>query len=464
MARKRLGLTMYRPAFGGRVSGLARFQERLRTLLEARGGEVVPIRFSEREDSDEIVIASKRSERRFFMPAEARAAGIVYPESNSRLAEECLALFRRERLDALHLVEWMPSGMALWDAALRWGGPTAITPTEYGAICQYGFLLCNCGTACIGPEGGAKCGRCTHSLEPFPARRGLFQPWYSRRHRLFHRITWPLPDGLRCQALWALSEQLQPGRVAISEAEGRARLASARRFLTTVGTVAYQSPHQYDVFQRAVGAQLPAPLPMVMPIFLEMNFEGKDATARSRPVTFLFAARPNFDRGLWLLLDAWERWSPAGKDARLLLHTHDDGSGLARRCSSLRQLGCDVQLAFGVLGPERLREIHRSVHFVVNPAVWEEPGSSTVIEGLFLGTPAIVPTETGSADFIEPRRNGYRYRFRDVVDLVTTLQTALDEMDGWQQLHAGALESAREYHRLSEAHVDLLHERLLEPN
>jgi glycosyltransferase involved in cell wall biosynthesis len=462
MARHRIGVTMYGPLPGGRVSGLTRFQDRLRAILEAAGHEVVPIYFTATESAPAPgpAIPVNRRERRFYLPEEARAAGLAYPDACARTSERCLALFRRERIDALHVVEWMPTGMALWDAALRWGGPVAFTPTEHGAVCQYGFLLHPCGAACEGPGDGARCGACTHGLEPYPPPAEP-HPWYSRRHRALHRLTRPLPEPLRRSALWALADRLQPGRVAIGEDEGRARLASARRVLDRAGTVAFQSPHQRRVFERAVGGSLAARLPLVMPIPPEPPFDGKEVDAETTPVTFLFAARPNFDRGLWLLLDAWERWAPPARRARLLLHTHDDGSGLPRRVAALRERGCAVELAFGLLGPERLREVHRSVHFVVNPAVWEEPGSSTVIEGLFLGTPAIVPTETGSADLIEPGRNGYRYRFRDPADLAATLRAAADDVASWPLLHAGALESASVYRRASELHVRGLLERLL---
>lgn len=462
MARLRVGVTMYGPIPGNRVSGLTRFQDRLRALLADAGLEVIPIFFSATEGGEATgpSLAVDRRARRFFLPDEARAAGLPYPDGSARLADRCLSLFRRERLDALHVVEWMPTGMALWDAALRFGRPVAFTPTEHGAVCPYGFLLHPCGAACAGPGDGARCSACTHSLEPFPPPLPAGAPWYSRRHRLFHRLTRPLPVSLRRRALWALSERLQPGGVAIGEAEGRARLASARRFLTGVGTVASQSHRQRRVLERALGVELPVPLPLVAPIPPERPFDGKEAGATTRPVTFLFAARPSFDRGLWLLLEAWERWGPGGDRARLLVHTHDDGSGLARRVEALRARGRDVRLSFGVLGPERLREVHRAVHFVVNPAVWEEPGSATVIEGLLLGTPAIVPTGTGSEDLVEPGRNGYRYRFRDVGDLAATLGRAVDEIGDWPRLHAGALEAGRDYLRASELHVRRLVERL----
>jgi len=430
----------------------------LRSLLERRGTEVVPIVFSGRHNHNEGGVPFIGNERRFFMPPEAQAEGLEYPKSSTRVTETCLSLFRRERLDALHIVEWMPVGMALWDAALRWGGPTAFTPTEYGAICQYGFLLNNCGTSCAGPENGTKCSQCTHSLEPYPPPRSFFEPWYSKRHRLFHGATQILPDPIRRRALWVLSERFQAGHVAISATEGSARLAAARRFLTTVGTVAYQSPQQHRVFERTTGVKLCAPLPLVMPLSLENALE-KNLTS-THPVVFLFAARPNFDRGLWLLLDAWKRWKPTKAAARLLLHTHDDGSRIARSVRELQDQGCDVRLAFGPLDEQSLREIHRSVHFVVNPAVWEEPGSSTVIEGLFFGTPAIVPSQTGSADFVKPGANGYHYQFRDVDDLLEKLRTAVEEVGGWRHLHEGALQSARHYRRLSDLHVEMLYERL----
>jgi glycosyltransferase involved in cell wall biosynthesis len=164
---------------------------------------------------------------------------------------------------------------------------------------------------------------------------------------------------------------------------------------------------------------------------------------------FLFAARPSFDRGLWLLLQAWERWQPDPEQARLLVFTHREGARSERTVASINSRRETVELHYGLLSKDRLLALHRQIHFVINPAVWEEPGSATVGEALLLGTPCIVPTSTGSSDFIIDGANGYTFSFRNTDDLVGTLERAVANRADWSLLHEGALRTGEELRRSS---------------
>jgi glycosyltransferase involved in cell wall biosynthesis len=465
----KLGLSVY----GGvgwetsrNVSGLTGYQAQFISLVTSFGIDVVPIYFQEAKGAGDSgsyrpsgeghhIFMSRRKDRRPYLPMEARSAGLAYPEAGARLADELAALYRSERLDALHIIEWLPAGMAVWDSALRSDFPVSFTPTEHGAICHYGFLLHNCGSPCEGPGDGAKCGRCTHSLEPYPPTRSVEDPWYSRRHRAFHRLTRWAPRPARQRLLHILSENLQHPGAAISEREGKARLASARRFLNSKQvTVAYQSPHQHRIFERATGLSLPAPLPKITPTLFR-PFQYQEKTVRNAgSVNFLFAARPNFDRGLWFLLDAWKQWAPPAAKARLHIYTHADGAWLDRAVEDISRSNSNIVLCYGKLGRRELQKIHQQMHFVINPAVWEEPGSATVNEGYALGTPAIVPTCTGSADYLQDGRNGYLYEFRDVDSLVDTLERAVDQIGGWNDLSRASLATAELYRELSLQHLE----------
>jgi len=150
MVSVRAGLTLFGPIDSGRVSGLAIFQARLKSLLDDEGAEVVPITYSadERQGDQGRVIGFPRGKRQFFLEDEGRQLGLRTTSTTRRCTDRLLRLFDRERLESLIMVEWMPLGMAAWEAALRWGGPVVFLPTEHGAICQYGFLLHNCGKPC----------------------------------------------------------------------------------------------------------------------------------------------------------------------------------------------------------------------------------------------------------------------------------------------------------------------------
>jgi glycosyltransferase involved in cell wall biosynthesis len=460
---KRLAVSVYGPPVGirrGMVSGLPVFERRLAALLEEQGVELVPVRLTNRGPSNRAQgVLANAAERRFYMSEEARHFGLPWDARTNQFQQEILRYLDQVKADALYIVEWSSVGMALWEAALESGRKVAFIPTEHLAACAFGFMLSPSGKPCEGPEDGRKCSSCTLSLE-LPSPESLGPPWFSERHRLFHLAAQTLPAPMRRTALRLMAGHLQRKGAAISETEGKARVISARRFLTSGTLVAYQSPHQHRLFERALGCRLDAALPPLLPVPALGAFEGKDVDARTRPVTFLFAARPDFDRGLWQLLDAWAAWNPASGQARLLVHTHSIPRSLRGRLQSLKARG-DIEVHIGRLDERALRAVHRQCHYVVNPAAWEEPGSATVYEGLFHGTPSLVPSLTGSADFIADRINGIVYPFRSIDGLVAALRAASDEMERWPSMHVEALRSAESYLENSNLHVKTLTTMLL---
>jgi glycosyltransferase involved in cell wall biosynthesis len=99
---------------------------------------------------------------------------------------------------------------------------------------------------------------------------------------------------------------------------------------------------------------------------------------------------------------------------------------------------------------------HKQSHYVIDPAVWETPGSATVTEGLYFGTPSIVPAGTGSADWVKDGIEGYQFRFRDVDSLRETLGRSFRRMDDWERLSAASLEASRRLDETNRQHVESL--------
>jgi len=242
-----------------------------------------------------------------------------------------------------------------------------------------------------------------------------------------------------------MSELLAPRGTGLTDAEGQARVRSAVRFLTSVTAVAYQSPAQYSTFSEALGLELPARLPLVAPMPRLFGAFSKTVESGDRPVRYLFAARPDFDRGLWLLLAAWRRWKPTAERAELVIATHAMHRSLHEQIGNLRSGGEKISVLTGVLGVEGTQELHRTIHFYVNPAAWREPGSSSVLEALALGTPVIVPTGSGSSDLVQDGVNGFRYQFRDETQLVEALDRAAESMKHWDAMKTAARGSADDY-------------------
>jgi glycosyltransferase involved in cell wall biosynthesis len=155
------------------------------------------------------------------------------------------------------------------------------------------------------------------------------------------------------------------------------------------------------------------------------------------------------------LVEAWELWNPSPSEARLTICTHAIPRSLERRLKVLKSRG-SIEVRIGRLSPEALERTHRQCHFVVNPAAWEEPGSATVYEGLFFGTPSLVPARTGSADFIENNVNGIVYPFRSIEGLVAALREACAGIGHWPAMHREALRAASKYLDGSRNHMEVL--------
>ena len=472
LRKQKIGITFYgNPSSNAQngVSGLVLFQEFYAQMLTDNGFDVVKYYFKwkkgvkahlERIDNSSYYFVFDPVHRPFYLHKEALEYNLPYPIEVDQLSELMVATFRREYLDALHVIDWMGTGMVLWEAVLRWGGATVFTPTEHGTVCHYAFLLHPCGVSCSGPEDGRKCGRCTHGLDVSSLEFPLGHTWYSPRHRLFHAIAFMLPPPLRRRVLWALCHHFQfPGK-AISENIGQARLTSVKRFLDTIDIVAYQSPHQYRLFKKCLNVDLPLKIPPVIVrhrhLTYELEMDFRSQTISDMPICFVYAARANYDRGIHFLLEAWSKWRPSSSLVKLVLFTNNPGRWLAKKVIQLQKLGLNIEVTHGGLSSEALIELHRNVHYVVNPAVWEEPLSATVLEGLFLGTPAVVPSSTGSADFITHGKNGFVFNFRNLDSFIGTLQEAVARRNEWDLLHQGALHASGMYDNTVKNHLEAI--------
>ena len=132
---------------------------------------------------------------------------------------------------------------------------------------------------------------------------------------------------------------------------------------------------------------------------------------------------------------------------KLIIRCDDAGKIIEKQVTELKEKGFDVDMSYGRLEDEEFIEIHRQVNFIINPSLWEEPLSGSVIESFDLGTPAIVPTNTGSACFVKTGNNGYLFEFRNKVSFLSCIENAIINIHNWESLHRGALQVSADYER-----------------
>ena len=448
------------------VSGLDIWQKKYLERLRSMGLDLVELYFAwgneskiERLSSQRYILHLDKAKRTFQMENEALGHGLSYPLDAKNNEEILLNLLSTERVEALIVIGWISSGMMIWQTCLHFGKPVIFIPTEHAAVCHLGFFLNPLGTACTGPESGMKCAKCTHGIEPYSSLAQTKAPWYSRRFQLFFRLTTWFPERLQKHAIWILAELFSAKDALLSKKQGVARLQSARRFLQHHNvSVLFQSSHQHKLFERAIKGSIRVRTEFVIAPNRDLVYDSlKDTRSPSIQhgrVYFLFAARSSFDRGLYFLLVAWAEMAHLKNIFTLIVRCDQPGSIIVNQLSNLQSSGFDIDVAYGKLTDEDFVHLHRKIHFVVNPAMWEEPLAGAVIEGFDLGTPAIVPTDTGSSCFVQSGQNGYLFEFRNKCSLIKCIETAIHDIDSWKHLQNGALATSKRYRLLSNIQLE----------
>lgn len=460
----RVGITLYGTPEQFRldvsqVSGLMIWQRRYVGLLEDLGFEVVKFFFVKKKgaknllekiESNQFIFYLKEASQVFYMEEEGEAHGLVYNLDAKHLEELIVDTLENCSLDALFIVNWISTGMAVWRAGLRFNKPVIFTPTEHSAICHLGFLLHPSGEACVGPNGGKKCSTCTHGVKPIQPNIPNSAPWYSKRFKVFHLIANVMPRKFQDQIVTFLAKVSLPHSALLTEKQSEARFTSVRKFLLSDKIyVAFQSTQQHSCFERAISNKINLKLPIAISENRVLNyspdFDRRLQRIDTDPVQFLFVARSSFDRGLNFLLDAWGKCSPFCRSTKLFIRSDEPASFIKSKIDFLRKSGCEIDMQYGKLDDQEYLELHRKVHFVINPAIWEEPLAGGVIEGFSLGTPAIVPKKTGSASYVADGDNGYLFEFRSSESLIKCLERAVNQMQHWESLHLRALSSSYDY-------------------
>jgi len=158
-----------------------------------------------------------------------------------------------------------------------------------------------------------------------------------------------------------------------------------------------------------------------------------------RSIRFLFAGLDPIRKGVRILFEAWNRLRPRG--AELWCYVNEEV------LTSKLLLGLLVRnpsiLVHPVVSQRKLFDLQRQTDCFVLPSL-EECFSLTVADGMGMGRAAIVSTETGVADFIDHRSNGYIVPAGSVRSLMSAIEYCCENPRRWRDMGAAARETAKQ--------------------
>jgi glycosyltransferase involved in cell wall biosynthesis len=170
------------------------------------------------------------------------------------------------------------------------------------------------------------------------------------------------------------------------------------------------------------------------------GFDIRDAAPRANRGTlrFLFAGFDPVRKGVRILFEAWNRLRPRGAELWCCINEEVLTSELL-----LTLLVRNPSIVVHPVGSQRkLFDLQRQTDCFVLPSL-EDCFSLTVADGMGMGRPAIVSTETGVADFIDHRRNGCIVPAGSVRGLMNALEYCCEDQRRIREMGEAARETAK---------------------
>lgn len=144
----------------------------------------------------------------------------------------------------------------------------------------------------------------------------------------------------------------------------------------------------------------------------------------------LYSGRLTREKGVFQLVQAWERLSPAGRTLYLL----GDGPLRGELEQYISSRGLDSIRLTGFLPHEEQGAIRATCGLSVAPSLWEETFGMVVLESWLYGTPIIVSPCGGLPELITHGQNGWITPAMSPETLAQTLHTALEEEKRWPEM------------------------------
>jgi len=159
---------------------------------------------------------------------------------------------------------------------------------------------------------------------------------------------------------------------------------------------------------------------------------GPNATPLGQRQGVLFVGRISREKGLRVLLDAWQRMADQMPAPELTII--GDGPELPE----MRRIApAGVRFAGLLPRSEVLAQMQRAA-ILVMPSTWYEGFPATLAEALACSLPVIAPRLGGFPEMVEPGLNGWLYPPADSAALAATLRAALADQAALQRMGEGA--------------------------
>lgn len=316
---------------------------------------------------------------------------------NQRVAVYLRKYLREHRPDLLHVTHLGFLSTSLLAVARELGIPTAITLTDFWAICPTGLLMRSDGSLCDGPEILGECMRCYAHMGP----RG-------RRYALLSRL---IPN-----ALWKagaiLAGETGPGRWLRA---AQRRPAVVRERLLTADALLCPGWFQQQVLARN---GYPAERLHHAP----HGIRDPDTLRRNAPVAQEMALRFGYigplspHKGAHLPLAAWKALGePQGMTLTYWGVLPDGQPGQGYAPTLLARLRETPGVAHqGPFSNNAVRSVLQQMDVLIMPSLCYENTPTVIYEALASGTPVLASDQGGMRELTQAHRGGWLFPRGDV--------------------------------------------------
>ena len=287
-------------------------------------------------------------------------------------SEEVLSTYA-EQPGSLLVQEALLGSVAAAASRLRLGA--IWQPNDYSFVCARSWLLTGAGQRCQVEPGRDICARC--QLEGRSAVESLALHAFYLANRCGFQAT-----------------PINVDRLVRGAAN---RGGQARPFVGSFDYFIAQSQPMFDVLVR-YGARPDS----ILRVDYGVDPPRRNMADRSRPrrqVTFAYIARPSFEKGLHLVLEAWAQLPPdVVSRARLLVYSPiDSASRFQRKRLNAALAGCKNVEVRNESVSSRLDEVYAEIDVAVQPSLWIDHNTQTMLEALARAVPVIAPRHTSFA-------------------------------------------------------------------
>jgi glycosyltransferase involved in cell wall biosynthesis len=405
------------------VGGVEIYTLQLARALQALGHEVRVVT-GEPGDSlnDALVVSDEVFQgvplRRLGFDPRRRPARYRVVGYDPDMAPQLAGALQEWSPDVVHVINFSSLTGTLMRLAKHSGFPVVFTAADFAQICTRGTFLQDNECLCDGHEEIRKCARCL-------AQDNLF---FARLYDALDHMPEPL-----FKAAAHIGEWLRPNLISGAILNMPERWTTLRPLLQQLDRILAPSTVMRDMLvlngvdpDRIVisvyGVYLPpSPLPAKEP---------------APYVRFAFIGRIAYDKGVHLLVNAFDTLSYNTNNAKLTLYGVPEKRTYAEDVRKIAAGNPNIILT-GYLDNVEIHHAYRQIDVLVTPSIWYENSPITILEAHANRTPVISSNVRGVTDLVDHEVNGLLFKRGDLVDLRCQIQRCIEEPELLPRLSAG---------------------------